>query len=168
MWASSTKVPLATMPSECLRTFCNSRLPRHEEIISTCLRCQRYLSPQHPCSRAVYKQRRTTSGAPPSSTFPSAIALHTSQKQAMASTKVIIAGGGIAGPFLAMLLKAKGYNPVIYERSDRSTDAGLSLGSVLTSSSFPLVVPLTGLTVSSRTDSASSSSSPDCSTRSSA
>ncbi len=33
-----------------------------------------------------------------------------------------------------MLLKAKGYDPVIYERNDGPTDTGLSLGSVLTSS----------------------------------
>ncbi|RDX45672.1 FAD/NAD(P)-binding domain-containing protein [Lentinus brumalis] len=46
----------------------------------------------------------------------------------MVSTKVIIAGGGIAGPVLAMLLKAKGYDPVIYERTDGPTDMGLSLG----------------------------------------
>lgn len=46
----------------------------------------------------------------------------------MVGTKVIIAGGGIAGPVLAMLLKAKGYDPVIYERTDAPTDMGLSLG----------------------------------------
>ncbi|RDX45664.1 FAD/NAD(P)-binding domain-containing protein [Lentinus brumalis] len=45
----------------------------------------------------------------------------------MAATKVIIAGGGIAGPVLAMFLKAKGYEPVIYERTDAPTDMGLSL-----------------------------------------
>ncbi|TFK88619.1 FAD/NAD(P)-binding domain-containing protein [Polyporus arcularius HHB13444] len=46
----------------------------------------------------------------------------------MVGTKVIIPGGGIAGPVLAMLLKAKGYDPVIYERADGPTDMGLSLG----------------------------------------
>ncbi|KAI0688726.1 FAD/NAD(P)-binding domain-containing protein [Cerioporus squamosus] len=46
----------------------------------------------------------------------------------MVATKVIIAGGGIAGPVLAMLLKAKGYDPVIYERNEGPTDMGLSLG----------------------------------------
>ncbi|KAI0692372.1 FAD/NAD(P)-binding domain-containing protein [Cerioporus squamosus] len=46
----------------------------------------------------------------------------------MAATKVIIVGGGIAGPVLAMFLKAKGYDPVIYERTDGPTDMGLSLG----------------------------------------
>ncbi|KAI0790637.1 hypothetical protein C8Q75DRAFT_95567 [Abortiporus biennis] len=45
----------------------------------------------------------------------------------MANTKVIIAGCGIAGPILALFLKQKGYEPVIYERTETVTDAGLSL-----------------------------------------
>ncbi|KAH7909957.1 hypothetical protein BJ138DRAFT_1009787 [Hygrophoropsis aurantiaca] len=45
----------------------------------------------------------------------------------MANTKVIIVGGGIAGPVLAVLLKMKGYSPVIYERSPSFSAAGLSL-----------------------------------------
>ncbi|KAJ7676503.1 hypothetical protein DFH06DRAFT_1466010 [Mycena polygramma] len=45
----------------------------------------------------------------------------------MSSTKVIIVGCGIAGPVLALLLKQKGYGPVIYDRGKRSPDAGLSL-----------------------------------------
>ena len=45
----------------------------------------------------------------------------------MAGPKVIIAGGGIAGPVLGMLLKLKGYEPIIYERLDALTDTGLSL-----------------------------------------
>ncbi|KAI0707815.1 FAD/NAD(P)-binding domain-containing protein [Earliella scabrosa] len=45
----------------------------------------------------------------------------------MVATRVVIVGGGIAGPVLAMLLKAKGYDPVIYERTDAPTDLGLSL-----------------------------------------
>ncbi|KAJ7666690.1 hypothetical protein DFH06DRAFT_984458 [Mycena polygramma] len=45
----------------------------------------------------------------------------------MAPTKVIVVGCGIAGPVLALLLKQKGYEPVIYERGKRSPDAGLSL-----------------------------------------
>ncbi|KAJ7842823.1 hypothetical protein B0H14DRAFT_2779943 [Mycena olivaceomarginata] len=45
----------------------------------------------------------------------------------MPPTKVIIAGCGIAGPVLALLLKQKGYQPVIYERGKRAPDAGLSL-----------------------------------------
>lgn len=54
----------------------------------------------------------------------------------MATTKVIIAGAGIAGPVLAMILQAKGYNPVLYERTDAPTDQGLSLASVLFLSSL--------------------------------
>ncbi|KAI0645467.1 FAD/NAD-P-binding domain-containing protein [Trametes meyenii] len=45
----------------------------------------------------------------------------------MPGTKVIIAGAGIAGPVLAMFLKAKGYDPVIYERTEHPTIHGLSL-----------------------------------------
>ncbi|KAJ7594751.1 hypothetical protein C8J56DRAFT_1002540 [Mycena floridula] len=41
--------------------------------------------------------------------------------------RVIIVGCGIAGPVLAIFLKLKGYEPVIYERIKRDTDAGLSL-----------------------------------------
>ncbi|TFY81652.1 hypothetical protein EWM64_g2363 [Hericium alpestre] len=42
-------------------------------------------------------------------------------------TKVIIVGAGIAGPVLALFLKQRGYDPVIYERTPGLTDAGLSL-----------------------------------------
>lgn len=42
-------------------------------------------------------------------------------------TKVIIVGAGIAGPVLALFLKRAGYAPVIYERTQNITDAGLSL-----------------------------------------
>ncbi len=45
----------------------------------------------------------------------------------MSPTKVIIAGGGIAGPILATVLKEKGYEPVVYERHDSVPDAGLSM-----------------------------------------
>ena len=45
----------------------------------------------------------------------------------MTETKVIIAGGGIAGPVLAMFLKAKEYAPVIYERKNSPSSLGLSL-----------------------------------------
>ncbi|TBU24974.1 FAD/NAD(P)-binding domain-containing protein [Dichomitus squalens] len=45
----------------------------------------------------------------------------------MTGTKVIIAGGGVAGPVLGILLKRKGYDPIIYERLDAPTDMGLSL-----------------------------------------
>lgn len=45
----------------------------------------------------------------------------------MASTKVIIVGAGIAGPVLGMLLKMRGYNPIVYERLPAFSTAGLSL-----------------------------------------
>ncbi|KAI0743345.1 FAD/NAD(P)-binding domain-containing protein [Daedaleopsis nitida] len=45
----------------------------------------------------------------------------------MAAPKVIIAGAGMAGPVLAMLLKTQGYEPVIYERTDGPTEMGLSI-----------------------------------------
>ena len=57
----------------------------------------------------------------------------------MPGTKVIIAGCGVAGPVLGILLKLKGYDPIIYERLDAPTDMGLSLGYVAVSSPpFPL------------------------------
>lgn len=42
-------------------------------------------------------------------------------------TKVIVVGAGIVGPILAIFLKMKGYEPVIYERTDQLSDAGLSM-----------------------------------------
>ncbi|KAJ7279344.1 hypothetical protein C8J57DRAFT_1303076 [Mycena rebaudengoi] len=41
--------------------------------------------------------------------------------------KVIVVGCGIAGPFLAILLKLKGFEPVVYERGERTADVGISL-----------------------------------------
>ncbi|KAJ3812865.1 FAD/NAD-P-binding domain-containing protein [Lentinula aff. lateritia] len=41
---------------------------------------------------------------------------------------VIVIGCGIAGPVLAMLLKHKGFDPVIYERHTEIQNAGLILG----------------------------------------
>ncbi|KAI0769639.1 FAD/NAD-P-binding domain-containing protein, partial [Trametes elegans] len=49
----------------------------------------------------------------------------------MSKTKVIIAGAGIAGPVLAIFLQAKGYAPIIYERTKELTLHGLSLGWVV-------------------------------------
>ena len=43
------------------------------------------------------------------------------------STRVAVIGCGIAGPVLAMFLKVKGYEPVIYERLKEPATAGLSL-----------------------------------------
>ena len=45
----------------------------------------------------------------------------------MASTRVGIIGGGLCGPVVAMLLKLRGYDPVIYERSTSVKDTGLGL-----------------------------------------
>ncbi|KAI0768794.1 FAD/NAD-P-binding domain-containing protein [Trametes elegans] len=45
----------------------------------------------------------------------------------MPRTKVIIAGCGIAGPVLAILLKQKGYVPIVYERTEALSELGLSL-----------------------------------------
>lgn len=52
----------------------------------------------------------------------------------MAATKVAIVGAGIAGPVLAMLLKQKGYDPALYERTESVTSAGLSLAYGFTNS----------------------------------
>ena len=49
----------------------------------------------------------------------------------MAPTTVGIIGAGIAGPVLAMFLKQKGYNPVVYERSKDASTGGLSLWCIL-------------------------------------
>lgn len=45
----------------------------------------------------------------------------------MSGAKVIIAGCGIAGPVLAIFLKLKGYEPIVYERADGPSADGLSL-----------------------------------------
>ena len=42
-------------------------------------------------------------------------------------TKVIVVGGGIAGPVLAILLKLKAYDPIVYEKVDALADVGLSI-----------------------------------------
>ena len=42
-------------------------------------------------------------------------------------TEVIIAGAGIAGPVLAIFLKLKGYEPIIYEKINEVNDVGLSI-----------------------------------------
>ncbi|THH01139.1 hypothetical protein EW026_g1507 [Hermanssonia centrifuga] len=45
----------------------------------------------------------------------------------MSSTKVIVAGAGIAGPVLSIFLKRNGYDPILCERTEGISDAGLSL-----------------------------------------
>lgn len=41
---------------------------------------------------------------------------------------VIVIGCGIVGPVISLLLKKKGYEPVIVEKVKQHSDAGLSLG----------------------------------------
>lgn len=48
----------------------------------------------------------------------------------MPSPKVGIVGCGIAGPVLALFLKLRGYEPVIYERYASPADFGLAIGCV--------------------------------------
>ncbi|KAK1594580.1 uncharacterized protein LY79DRAFT_668550 [Colletotrichum navitas] len=45
----------------------------------------------------------------------------------MFSSKVLVIGCGIAGPVVACLLKQKGYEPIIFERSEAPGDVGASL-----------------------------------------
>ncbi len=45
----------------------------------------------------------------------------------MSGARVILAGCGIAGPVLAVFLKLKGYEPIVYERADGPSNDGLSL-----------------------------------------
>ena len=45
-------------------------------------------------------------------------------------TRVGIIGAGIAGPLLAMLLKQKGYEPVVFERNPAPSEAGIGIGYV--------------------------------------
>lgn len=45
----------------------------------------------------------------------------------MAPAKVIVVGAGIAGPILAIFLKLRGYEPILYERLEGVQQAGLSL-----------------------------------------
>ncbi|KAI0633797.1 FAD/NAD-P-binding domain-containing protein [Trametes polyzona] len=58
----------------------------------------------------------------------------------MSGTKVIIAGCGIAGPVLAILLKLKGYSPVVYERGDGLSKDGLSLWYSMQSQCSPTTI----------------------------
>ncbi|KAH6653154.1 hypothetical protein BKA67DRAFT_568722 [Truncatella angustata] len=45
----------------------------------------------------------------------------------MADTNVLIIGCGVAGPVLALLLQAKGFNPIVFEKVQKLGDAGASL-----------------------------------------
>ena len=46
--------------------------------------------------------------------------------QSFTMATVIVVGCGIIGPVMAIMLKDKGYNPVIVEKVKHSGDAGLS------------------------------------------
>jgi salicylate hydroxylase len=43
----------------------------------------------------------------------------------MSKPRIIIVGAGIAGPVLAVFLKKRGYDPVIYERLPGPGEGGL-------------------------------------------
>ncbi|GJE95020.1 FAD/NAD(P)-binding domain-containing protein [Phanerochaete sordida] len=46
----------------------------------------------------------------------------------MAPARVGVIGAGVSGPAMAMFLQQKGYAPVLYERLDAPSDAGLGIG----------------------------------------
>ena len=48
----------------------------------------------------------------------------------MTGNRVLVIGGGIAGPVLSIFLKKKGFEPIVFERLSGPSDAGLSLASV--------------------------------------
>ena len=45
----------------------------------------------------------------------------------MSPVRVGVIGAGIAGPVAAMFFKQKGYEPIVFERNDGLTDAGLGI-----------------------------------------
>ncbi|KAI0044896.1 FAD/NAD(P)-binding domain-containing protein [Auriscalpium vulgare] len=45
----------------------------------------------------------------------------------MSNQKVLIIGAGVAGPVLAIFLKQRGYEPIVYEKTAALTDAGVGL-----------------------------------------
>lgn len=57
-------------------------------------------------------------------------------RSAMSPTRLGVIGAGMAGPVLAVFLKAKGYDPVVFERRDFSSDAGLGMGCVSSQAPF--------------------------------
>lgn len=48
----------------------------------------------------------------------------------MSPVRVGVIGAGMAGPVLAVFLKTKGYDPVLFERTDSLPDVGLGIGYV--------------------------------------
>lgn len=59
----------------------------------------------------------------------------------MSRTRVGIIGAGIAGPVLAIFLKNKGYEPVVFERNDPSAETGLGIGCAHSSSHHHPLTP---------------------------
>jgi 2-polyprenyl-6-methoxyphenol hydroxylase-like FAD-dependent oxidoreductase len=59
----------------------------------------------------------------------------------MSPTKVGVIGAGITGPVLAIFLKSKGYDPIVYERAEAMINSGIGLGYVY-NWSYCLVDPL--------------------------
>ena len=58
----------------------------------------------------------------------------------MSPTKVGIIGCGIAGPVLAIFLKLKGYDPIVYERYESTADTGLFLSCVTIPCNCPSLI----------------------------
>ena len=54
--------------------------------------------------------------------------LRLQNRTTMTPARIGVIGAGLAGPVLAVYLKLKGYDPVIYERNDSVSDAGLGIG----------------------------------------
>ena len=48
----------------------------------------------------------------------------------MAPTRVGVIGGGVAGPVMAIFLKSKGYEPIVFERRSTFDEGGLATGYV--------------------------------------
>lgn len=44
------------------------------------------------------------------------------------STRVGVIGAGIVGPVLAIFLKSKGYEPIVYERTGSLQESGIGHG----------------------------------------
>ena len=55
-----------------------------------------------------------------------------------APPRVGIIGAGVSGPLLAILLKSKGYEPVVCERNPEVSEAGIGIGYILVSLLFRL------------------------------
>lgn len=58
----------------------------------------------------------------------------------MVPTRVLIIGGGIAGPVLGLHLKLRGYEPIVYERLRQFVDLGVGLLYAVSSASHSQVL----------------------------